>query len=208
MSPDKRASILRAAEKVITGRRLHEVTIEEVAKAAHVSKGTIYTYFRDKEDLFFRLATEGFEELCELLKGHAPEKGEFRNRLLAICREISSFFVRRRPLMRVMIEHEGRSATFQREMRGRWKQKRSLLVDVVTGTLEAGVREGRVRADLPVRGLAELLLGMLRARGRRLAEKGQEQISLKEIIEVFLRGAGRTEKAKTGGGAAGRQARS
>ncbi len=208
MSPDKRSSILKAAEEVITGRRLHEVTIEEVAKAAHVSKGTIYTYFRDKEDLFFRLATEGFEELCDLLKGHAPREGDLRDRLLAMCRDISSFFVRRRPLMRVMIEHEGRSVTFHREMRGRWKQKRALLVGVVTGALEAGVREGRIRADLPVRGLADLLLGMLRARGRQVSEEGSERISLEEIIEVFLRGAGETAKAKTGGGAAGGRASS
>jgi len=190
MAKDKRSAILRAAEEMVRGRGYHEVTMEEVARAAHVSKGTLYTYFRDKDELFFQLATEGFEELCELLRSQSCDELPFRERLLGICRQISSFFRRRKPLMRVVSEHEGRTAGLRREMRSRWKQKRLPMVQAVAAIIEQGVTGGQVRSDVPTAALAELLLGTLRARGRRMQEEGEELLSIESVVEVFLNGAG------------------
>ena len=49
---DKRILILKALEDILPGKRFHEITLEEVAKAAGVGKGTIYLYFKDKFDAF------------------------------------------------------------------------------------------------------------------------------------------------------------
>ncbi|RPI59812.1 MAG: TetR/AcrR family transcriptional regulator, partial [Planctomycetaceae bacterium] len=65
---DKRLQIMQAAEKLFTSRRFHEVTTDDIAKSAHVGKGTIYNYFKDKDDMFFQMATNGFDELCDLLQ--------------------------------------------------------------------------------------------------------------------------------------------
>jgi AcrR family transcriptional regulator len=190
MASDKRTAILRAAEEMVKGRRFHEVTMEDVARAAHVSKGTLYTYFRDKEELFFQLATEGFDELCEILGGPASEDVPFETRLLNVCRQISSFFRKRKPLMRVMREQEGRTAGLRRQMFRRWKEKRLRLVGVVAEVLQAGASQRRVRGDLPVEALTEMLLGMLRARGRRLDEDDAELLSVENVVAIFLNGAG------------------
>ena len=66
--PDKRLAIMQAAESLFTSRRLHEITLDDVAREAQVGKGTIYRYFQDKDDLFFQTATQGFDELCDLLQ--------------------------------------------------------------------------------------------------------------------------------------------
>jgi AcrR family transcriptional regulator len=192
LSNDKKTAILRAAEHMVKGRRFHEVTMEDVARAAGVSKGTIYTYFRDKNELFFQLATEGLDRFCELLDDRIPEDVPFDDKLLSTCREISAFFVKRKPLMRVMLEHEGRTASFHRQMRSRWKEKRLRMVQAVAGILELGVAGGQIRSDVPAAALAELLLGMLRARGRRMHQEGEELLSIENVVEVFLHGAGNT----------------
>jgi AcrR family transcriptional regulator len=189
---DKKSTILRAAEELVKGRRFHEVTMEGIARAAHVSKGTIYTYFRDKDELFFQLATDGFEELCELLGKPEGSDLPFRQRLLDVCRQISSFFEQRKPLMRVMIDQEGRTAGFHREMRGRLKEGRLRMVRAVSAVIERGVTERQVRSDLSASALAEMLLGMLRSRGRRLHDEGEELLSIENVVEVFLNGAGST----------------
>ncbi len=64
---DKRQQIMLAAERLFLGRPFHEVTTDQVAHEAHVGKGTIYRYFKSKDDLFFETAHRGFDELCELL---------------------------------------------------------------------------------------------------------------------------------------------
>jgi AcrR family transcriptional regulator len=55
--PDRRPEeILDAALRVFARRGLHDATLEEVAKEAGISKGTIYLYYKNKEDLFVAAA--------------------------------------------------------------------------------------------------------------------------------------------------------
>ncbi|MGA0045366.1 MAG: TetR/AcrR family transcriptional regulator [Candidatus Kapaibacteriota bacterium] len=48
----KRADILRCAADVFSGTGFHATTIQEIATAAGIGKGTVYEYFRTKEELF------------------------------------------------------------------------------------------------------------------------------------------------------------
>ncbi|HEV8712797.1 MAG TPA: TetR/AcrR family transcriptional regulator [Candidatus Binatia bacterium] len=55
--PDRRPDeILDAALRVFARCGLHKTNLEEVAKEAGISKGTIYLYFKDKEELFVAAA--------------------------------------------------------------------------------------------------------------------------------------------------------
>ena len=64
---NKRILILQALEELLPGRRFHEITLDEVAKAAGVGKGTIYLYFKDKDALFAELVCFQLEKLSEEL---------------------------------------------------------------------------------------------------------------------------------------------
>lgn len=50
--PDRRLAVLEAATALFSEKSFHDVKLDEVAVAADVGKGTIYTYFRSKEELF------------------------------------------------------------------------------------------------------------------------------------------------------------
>jgi AcrR family transcriptional regulator len=55
--PERRPDeILDAALRVFARCGLHKTNLEEVAKEAGISKGTIYLYFKDKEELFVAAA--------------------------------------------------------------------------------------------------------------------------------------------------------
>lgn len=49
---DKRLSVLAAAHELFSAKSFHDVKLEEVAEKAGVAKGTIYTYFKSKDELF------------------------------------------------------------------------------------------------------------------------------------------------------------
>jgi AcrR family transcriptional regulator len=51
--PNRRQAILDAAGRVFARKGYSAARMIEVARAASVGKGTIYEYFRSKEDLFF-----------------------------------------------------------------------------------------------------------------------------------------------------------
>ncbi len=59
----RRASILDAAEVVFSGRNPADVTFEEIAEAASVSRGLVYNYFGDKAGLIAALYLRTFERL-------------------------------------------------------------------------------------------------------------------------------------------------
>ncbi len=66
---DRRQQILDAAQKVFAKKGFHGASIKDLAKAAGISPGLLYWYFKDKTDLFTSLLseriTEGFGSLAE-----------------------------------------------------------------------------------------------------------------------------------------------
>src|SRR5436305_10207394 len=60
---DKRTRIMDAAIKVFAERGFHTATVAEIAKAAGVADGTIYLYFKSKDDLLLRVFDEKMTEL-------------------------------------------------------------------------------------------------------------------------------------------------
>ena len=182
---------MRAAEKLFTGPRFHEITLDHVVEEAGVGKGTVYRYFENKDDLFFQTATRGFDEMCELLVRKVPEEAPFADRLLSACVEISAFFKRRRKLFRMMQSEEARMHWRRPEIRERWLARRRRLVSAVAEILRQGVRGGKVRHDVRPDILAAFLLGMLRARARDMTDVPERERSLKRVVDLFLAGAGR-----------------
>ncbi|MHC4252236.1 MAG: TetR/AcrR family transcriptional regulator [Planctomycetota bacterium] len=186
---NKKPQIMRAAERFFTSRRFHEITLDEVAKAARVSKGTIYTYFDNKEDLFFQTAMSGFDELCELLGRKVPEGAGFREQLLCACEEVTSFFKRHRQRFRMIQSEDSRMPWHRGSPRERWRAQRKKLVSAVATIMCRGVADGEVRRDVPVDTLADYFLGMLRTRGRHLSEAPGKARSPELLVEVFCHGA-------------------
>jgi TetR/AcrR family fatty acid metabolism transcriptional regulator len=186
---DKRQRIMQAAEKLFSSRRFHEITTDDVAREAKVGKGTIYRYFRDKDDLFFETANSGFEELCQLLREKVSRKAAFSRQLLETCVQISEFFVRRRELFEMMQSEDGRMSLEMGRLGRRWQEKRKKLVDALAVILAGGVQEGTVRSDVAPDVLANFLLGMLRTRTRDLQDYPEAAKRFEMIVDVFCKGA-------------------
>lgn len=180
---------MRAAEKLFTSRGYHEISLDDVVQAAKVGKGTIYRYFKNKEDLFIQTAQSGFDELCEIIRREVPGDASFSEQLLSACRRISRFFARRRQLFRMMQTEHARMFWRRGEVRSRWRERRRKLIEAVAVIIGKGVAEARVRSDIPPEVLARYLLGMLRTRAWMAAETSEEPEPLEMAIELFCTGA-------------------
>jgi AcrR family transcriptional regulator len=187
---DKRQQIMKAAEKLFMTRRFHEIKMDEVAQAAKVGKGTLYLYFKDKEDLLFETVMSGLDELCKLLQDKVLESLPFEQQLLGLCAEIRNFCEARRELYQMIVAEEARMFFYVGNLGERWRQERQRIVSVVVSMIERGVAEGRVRKDIPPEVLAEFLLGMLRTRLVELANAPEEFRRDELVRELFCHGAG------------------
>src|SRR5512144_1562628 len=61
--PEKRKRILEASIRTFGRRGFHDARIAEIALAAKVAEGTVYLYFRNKEDLLGTVFDETMDDL-------------------------------------------------------------------------------------------------------------------------------------------------
>jgi TetR/AcrR family transcriptional regulator len=65
---ERRCCILDAAERVFLHKGLTAATMEEIAQEAEVSKGTLYLYFKGKDDLYLTIAVRALAALVDLFE--------------------------------------------------------------------------------------------------------------------------------------------
>lgn len=61
----RRNQIIDAAEKVIFSKGLEQSTMDEIAEEAELSKGTLYLYFKNKNELYLAITQRGSDLLNE-----------------------------------------------------------------------------------------------------------------------------------------------
>ncbi|MFH1090088.1 MAG: TetR/AcrR family transcriptional regulator, partial [Pseudomonadota bacterium] len=82
---DKRNKILSAAAKVFTEKSYNDATISELAREAGVAEGTIYEYYKNKEDLLINTPEKKLEEMARYIRGESPEH-ELKKIIMALFR--------------------------------------------------------------------------------------------------------------------------
>ena len=80
-SEDKRNAILGAATRLFAERGLTAAPTSEISKLAGIAEGTLFTYFRTKDDLVNALYRELKLELADAMMSDFPRKKNVRTRL-------------------------------------------------------------------------------------------------------------------------------
>ncbi len=70
----RKEEILDAAQKVFFARGLATATMDEIAETAELSKGTLYLYYKSKEDMYLAVMMRGMEELHDEFERIAASK--------------------------------------------------------------------------------------------------------------------------------------
>ncbi len=84
--------ILDAAYEVFHEVGYSSATIDQIAERAELAKGTIYLYFKSKEELYFSLLVNGLDILIDLLNGMAEKKPAPDQLLRQTAKTLFQFF--------------------------------------------------------------------------------------------------------------------
>lgn len=187
-SAAKEQQILRAAERLFTSRRFHEVTLDDVARTARVGKGTIYRYFQNKDDLFLRVAASGHDELRALIERIAAEPLPFEEQLRSMLHEISRLHLRKHALFRLIHHDASRMPFVFGPMREHGKRHHREVHAQLTAWLRRSAQAGHVRKELAPEALTACLMGMLRGYLMYSTRRSTKAPPLDDLIGLFLRG--------------------
>jgi AcrR family transcriptional regulator len=136
----KRAQILAAASRAFADRPYHLVSMDDVAEAARVGKGTLYRYYPSKAHLHLAIVAEAFDLLIGRLDeveaaGLPPETA-----LPRMIQAIVETFARHLPYFRLMQQSDARLFLRKKEViRARRQRIAALLARVLERGAEAGV---------------------------------------------------------------------
>jgi len=179
----KKDEILQAASRVFAEKEFHEVLIDDIAALAGVGKGTVYRYFRTKEELYFEAILQGLDDLyARLVKTSSIEFSATR-RLERIARETLQFSWERRHLFRLLQRDERRFAMRETELR----RRREDIIALFQKAIVEGIESREFRGVDP-RIAAELFRGMIRAANSFRSEGDSLDYLVAEIIGTFTQG--------------------
>src|SRR6266566_722862 len=140
-SNDKRARILDAAIRVFAERGFHSATVAEIARAAGVADGTIYLYFKGKDDLLLRLFDEKMTELLAEARNELARERTAPARLSRFIQLHLALVERNPELAAVLIVELRQSAQF---LKAADRAKLAAYVDLIAEV----VRDGQERGEL------------------------------------------------------------
>ncbi|HAE40172.1 MAG TPA: hypothetical protein DCG57_16300 [Candidatus Riflebacteria bacterium] len=104
IAKDKKTRILEAAIKLFTMQGYHETKLDEVAKQAEIAKGTLYLYYKSKEDLFLQCLIDGFEKSMVLTRAVIESHENTNGRLLKLLELQAELFRHNGPLIQQFIQ--------------------------------------------------------------------------------------------------------
>src|SRR5512138_2896872 len=84
--PAKRDAILRAAIDVFAERGFFNAQVADVARAAGVAAGTVYLYFRSKEDLLISIFERSMRDALSEVRAGDADEGDPVDRLRRFAR--------------------------------------------------------------------------------------------------------------------------
>ena len=90
-TPQRADRILDAAAGLFAQQRFHEVKMDAIARKAKVSKGTLYSYFKNKSELYVALLKRASRGMIDAMESGVAASGALA-KLVAIVDAILIYF--------------------------------------------------------------------------------------------------------------------
>jgi AcrR family transcriptional regulator len=192
--PDRRAHLLRAAERLLLRYGPAKTTIADVAREAEVAVGSVYLEFDSKEALIGELSARKHARVLEAMRAAAEAKGRpYGERLRAV------FDARTEALLAIADEGHHACDLFHcaregvAEAKARFQaEERALLVELLRAGTKAGELDGKraePMADALLRAYATLAPPWLSSTPR-----DEIAAALRALHELVLHGVVRRKK--------------
>jgi AcrR family transcriptional regulator len=154
----RRNNILDAAEEVFFGKGFELSTMDDIALKSELSKGTLYLYFRSKEELYFAISIRALQALRRMFESAIDTGKPVIERILETGRTFVKFAREKPDYFKTLVHFE---AVFDlqhvHEQYTKLCDNEEDPMSYFTGLLQQAIAEGVLRADIPAVQLAHIL---------------------------------------------------
>ncbi|MFH1977288.1 MAG: TetR/AcrR family transcriptional regulator [Pseudomonadota bacterium] len=190
---DKYHRILEAAVKVFAEQGFYQSTISQIAREAGVADGTIYLYFKNKDDILVQFFTYKTKLVFDRFREEVDKADNCYDKLRNLIRRHLEEFQNDRNMA---VLYQAETHQNSRLVEEQIKEMSKLYLDIVSEIVEQGQEEGRIRKDIYVSlvkrfiigGVDEVINTWLHSGGK------YDLVSMADpLVDLFIRGIGNTE---------------
>jgi TetR/AcrR family transcriptional regulator len=206
----RKEEILDAAQKIFFEKGLAAATMDEIAEEAELSKGTLYLYYKSKEDMYLGVMMRGMEELHAKFERIGLSNISTVEKMVMLGDAYKVHFYKHRKFFRMT--NFLQSPHFHKQVSDEMKQtcdaEGQKAWNVINDILERGVKEGVLRSDCNPIELGVILWSNTTALLSRIDNEGESwkkrfnidlehtlELSNRLLFEAILTDRGRTEYA-------------
>ncbi|MFA5654514.1 MAG: TetR/AcrR family transcriptional regulator [Desulfomonilia bacterium] len=150
--------ILNAAKHVFAMEGFYNSKVSEIAREAHVADGTIYLYFKNKDDILISLFEEELNRIIITVKSKIEHIEDPREKIIVFCDNHLSMVESDRALAEVIQVELRQSNKFMRE----YKNKHFLAyLNIIADIVAQGQGQGIFKSDIKPDICARMIFGSL-----------------------------------------------
>ncbi|MEJ7651854.1 MAG: TetR/AcrR family transcriptional regulator [Chloroflexia bacterium] len=175
----RRAQILSAAAAAFLRRGFHGASMQDVCREAAMSPGSVYRYFRSKEDIIEALAERDQAESIELLETVRGRADAFD----ALAELTDETFARMTPSECALNVEVGAEAVRNPRVAAIVRRYTDEIAGTIADVLRDARERGRIEMDLDPEAVARILMATLD--GVRMQRALDADLDMKTQAEVF-----------------------
>ena len=195
---NKHQKILQAAIKVFSEKGFYNSRVSEIAKEASVADGTIYLYFKNKDDILISLFEEEFAKIVRDMRAELAREKDALQKIKRFAITHLSIVSRHPHLAEVMGVEVRQSTKFMKEY---VNQPFIEYLNIIRSVVIEGQEKGLLRKDLTPGVMKRALFGALDEMARYWVLSTKKKHSIDEaalqISDIFIRGMMSEEARKT-----------
>jgi TetR/AcrR family fatty acid metabolism transcriptional regulator len=195
---EKRERILQSAIRVFAKKGFYNTRVSEIARTAGVADGTIYLYFKNKDDILISIFTDRIGTLNDEMLRQLASLGSPSEKIQRIVSVQLGLLRGHKDLAEVITINLRQSNRFLKQYAAPGFNR---YLDIIAGVVQEGQERGEFRTDVSPRVAACSLFGALDGLtltwvlgsrdADRLARAGQQ------VAHIFIEGLRATEQAGT-----------
>jgi TetR/AcrR family fatty acid metabolism transcriptional regulator len=188
---DKYQRILEAASKVFAEQGYYSSTVSQIAKEAGVADGTIYLYFKNKEDILVQFYKYKTRQIFEGFRAEVKKPGSAVDKLRRLVRRHLQEFQNDRNMAIVYQAETHQNRRLGDEL---IKEMAKMYRDIISEVVELGQEEGSMRRNLYVSLVKRMINGAVDEVINSWIHSGgkYDLISMADpLVDLFINGIGR-----------------
>ena len=178
---EKYRMILNAAKHVFAMEGFYNSKVSEIAREAHVADGTIYLYFKNKDDILISLFEEELNRIIMSVKSILENITDPREKIIAFCDNHLAIIESDRALAEVIQVELRQSNKFMRE----YKNKHFLAyLNIIADIVAQGQDQGIFKTDLKPDICARVIFGSLDELSTYLVTARRKRFDVHEVATM------------------------